>query len=67
MTISRLARPLFLSPRPLTDDHLVAVLRSLGSRPPRPGTLGTPTPNRDGVLVGLGFTSSTTMRMVATV
>ena len=55
---------LLFTSRPLVNDHLVAVLPTLGTRLSRPFTLCIPSPNRTRVLVALRFTTSTTVRVI---
>ena len=55
----------FLLPaRPLLDNHLVAILWAFRAGLTRPFPLGLPAPDGHWVLIGLGFTTSTSMRMV---
>lgn len=53
--------------RSFTNNHFVTVLGTLGTRFPRTGTLSAPTPDRHGIFIGLGFSTSTTVWMVVTI
>ena len=55
---------LLFTSRPLVNNHLIAVLRTLGARLPRPFTLCIPSPNRTRVLITLRFTTSATVRVI---
>src|SRR5579872_6126159 len=55
---------LFFTSRSLVNNHLIAILWTLGTRLPRPFTLCIPSPNRTGVFVALRFTTSTTVRVI---
>ena len=59
-----LTSSLLFTSRPLVNDHFVAVLRTLGTRLPRPFTLCIPSPNRTRVFVTLRFTTPATMRVI---
>jgi hypothetical protein len=61
------ATTLFNTPWTFTDNHLVAIFRTLGARLPRSCTLSSPTPDRHRMLIGLGFSASTTVWMVITI
>ena len=56
---------LFFTSRPLVNNHLVAILRTLRTRLSRSFTLCIPSPNRTRVFVALRFTTSTTVRVIA--
>ena len=55
---------LLFTSRPLVNNHLVAILRTLGARLPRSFALCIPSPNRTRVFVTLRFTTSTTVRVI---
>lgn len=64
--LRRRTRPLLLAPGTLLEHHFVAAFWSLGSRFACPLAFGWPAPYRHRMLIGLGFTASTTVRMVTT-
>lgn len=55
------------SPRPLRHNHLVAVLMALGARLACTSTLAEPAPDGAWLLVTLGFTTTTSMRMITSI
>jgi hypothetical protein len=55
---------LFFASGTLANDHLITVLGSLRSGFSCPRTFRTPAPNRHRMLVRLGFSTTTTVRMV---
>lgn len=59
-----LTSSLLFTSRPLMNNHLVAVFRTLGTRLPCSFTFCIPSPNRTRVLVTLRFTASTTVRVI---
>ena len=56
--------PLFLPSGSLLDDHLIAVLGAFWTRLTGTFTLGMPSPDRNGMLVRFGFTTSTAVRVI---
>ena len=63
---ARLVTTHLFSSRPFAHNHLVAVLGALGTRLARALAFGIPAPDGHGMLVRLGFTTTTSMRMVVT-
>lgn len=56
---------LLFAPWSLSNNHFIAILRTLWTRTPCPLALGQPTPDRARMFVPFGFTTSTSVRMVA--